>query len=165
MIVGSKVLTSTGGSAMGIDRATVIGLMRGAFRRGQSANSFLRDMKAEGFKLRRTDALADWRSINELETKKDLMQYVRKDYYPSKAVTAQVSWDLTQEYMYVVKVKSRREPGVPVTERNVNITSDIPMTPRMVEQAVVEKWAEWEEYGAEPIEEIIPWAAVHKVIE
>lgn len=150
---------------MGLKRATVIGLMRGAFRRGQSARSFRVAMKAKGLTYRWTTMLADWRTVNELETKKDLMQYVRKDYYPTKAVTAQVTWDLTQEYMYVVKVKSRREPGVPITIRNVNITSDIPMTPRMVEQAVIEKWAEWEEYGAEPIEEIIPWAAVHKVME
>lgn len=150
---------------MAIERATVIGLMRGAFRRGESAARFIRDMKVRGLSYRHTDMRADWRSVNELETKKDLMQYVRKDYYPSKAVTAQVTWDLSQEYMYVVKVKSRREPGVPITERNVNITSDVPMTPRMVEQAVVQKWSEWEEYGAEPIEEIIPWAAVHKVME
>ena len=150
---------------MAIERATVIGLMRGAFRRGESASRFITDMKVRGLSYRKTTMLSDWRSINELETKKALMQYVRKDYYPSEAVTAQVSWDLTQEYMYVVKVKSRLKPGVPITERNINITSDVPMTPRMVEQAVIEKWAEWEDYTSEELGDIIPWAAVHKVME
>lgn len=150
---------------MGLKRATVIGLMRGAFRRGESASRFIGDMKVRGLTYRHTTMLADWRSVNELETKKDLMKYVRKDYYPTKAITAQVTWDLSEEYMYVVKVKSRREPGVPITERNVNITSDVPMTPRMVEQAVVEKWAEWEDYTAEAIEEIIPWGAVQRARE
>jgi len=107
--------------------------------------------------------LGDWRSINELETKKGLMQYVRKDYYPTKTAVAAVSWNITQEFMYVSIVRSRRDPDVPVTERKVNILSDVPMTPRMVEQAVVEKWAEWEKYGQEEIEEIVPWAAVQRV--
>lgn len=147
---------------MALKRAQVIGFMRGAFRRGESAGRFIADMKVRGLSYRRTDMLADWRSVNELETKQGLMQYVRRDYFPTQTTTAQVTWALSQEYMYVVKVRSRREPGVPITERKVNITSDVPMTPRMVEQAIVEKWAEWEKYGAEEIEDIVPWAAVHR---
>ncbi|GAH20616.1 unnamed protein product [marine sediment metagenome] len=34
------------------------------------------------------------------------------------------------------------------------------MTPAMVEQAIIEKWSEWEDYTAEAIEEITPWTAV-----
>lgn len=149
---------------MSIKRAQVIGLMRGAFRRGQSATSFLQDMKAEGLSYRRTDMLADWRSVNELEAKKGLMRFVRKDYYPTKTVIAAVEWELSQEYMYKVKVKSRIEPGVPITERFVNIMSDVPMTPTMVEQAVTEKWVEWEDYTAEAIEEMAVWSAVHRTV-
>ena len=88
------------------------------------------------------------------------MQYVRKDRYPTGAAMAVVDWKFQQEYMYIVKVKSRLYPGEPLTERKVNIVTDVPMTPDMVSQAVVEKWSEWEDYTAEAIEEVIPWSAV-----
>ena len=149
---------------MSIKRAEVIGLMRGAFRRGLSASKFIQDMKAQGLSYRRTTMLTDWAAVNELERKEGLMRFVRKDYYPAKTAMAVVDWDLSQEYMYKVKVKSRIEPGVPVVERFVNIMSDVPMTPTMVEQAVVEKWAEWEDYTAEAIEEMAVWTAVHRTV-
>lgn len=150
---------------MGIDRATVIGLMRGAFRRGQSASSFLGDMKAKGLSYRRTDMLGDWRSVNELERKAGAMRFVRKDYYPATKSIAAVEWALSEEYMYKVKVESRLRPGDVLTDRFVNIMSDSPMTPAMVEQAVVEKWAEWEDYTAETIDKMVVWTAVHKTME
>jgi len=148
---------------MPIKRANVIALMRGAFRRGQSAGSFIADMRAKGLTYRRTDMLADWRSVNQLERKEGAYRFVRKDYYPTKAVIAEVEWKLSQEYMYKVKVESRLRPDVPITERLVNIMSDVPMTPAMVEQALIEKWSEWEDYTAEAIEKIIPFSAVHRV--
>ena len=150
---------------MAVKRATVIGFMRGAFRRGQSVSSFIADMRVKGLTYRRTDMLADWRSVNELERKEGVFRFVRKDYYPTKTVIAEVEWKLSQEYMYKVKVESRLRPEVPMTERLVNIMSDVPMTPAMVEQALIEKWAEWEEYTAEAIEKVTVWSAVHKVIE
>lgn len=148
---------------MAAKRSHVIALMRGAFRRGQSASAFIWDMKQTGLSYRRTDMLADWRSTNEIEVKAGLMQYVRKDYYPSEKVIASQSYKLSKEFMYVAKVTSRLRPDEPLKERKVNIVSDVPMTPRMVEQAIVEKWSEWEDYTAEAIEEIIAWTAVRRV--
>ncbi|GAI78859.1 unnamed protein product, partial [marine sediment metagenome] len=107
----------------------------------------------------------DWRSVNELEKKAGAMRFVRKDYYPTKTVIAEVEWKLSQEYMYTIKVKSRLRPELPITERMVNIMADVPLTPVMVGQALVEKWKDYEKYTAEAIEEIIPWSAVHKVME
>jgi len=149
---------------MSIKRAQVIGLMRGAFRRGQSASSFLADMKAKGLSYRRTDMFGDWRSVNELERKAGAMQYVRKGYYPTEKTIAVVEWEIGQEYMYKVKVRSRLRPDEPMAERFVNIESDVPMTPDMVNEAVVEKWKDWEDYTAEAIEEIIPWTAVRTTL-
>ncbi len=150
---------------MSLKRANVIGLMRGAFRRGESASTFLWSMRERGLSYRRTDMLADWRSVNELEKKKGLMRFIRKDYYPAKIAMAEVEWALSQEYMYKVKVNSRLRPDMPITERFVNIMSDSPMTAAMVEQAVTEKWSEWEDYTAEAIEKMQVWTAVHRVAE
>ncbi len=150
---------------MGIVRAEVIAKMRGAFRKGKSASRFLADMKTVGLSYRRTDMLSDWRSVNQLETKKELLKYVRKDRYPTGATMASVDWNLGKEFMYVVKVKSVIRAGEPITERNVNITSDVPLTPAMIEAEVEERWQEWEKYKAEKIVEIQPWSAVRKVME
>ena len=147
---------------MAIERAVVIAKMRGAFRAGLSGSGFIKQMKAVGLSYRRTDMLADWRSINELERKADAFKYVRKDYYATAKTLAEVEWALSKEFMYKVKVESRLRPGEPIVDRFVNIVSYNPMTPRMVEQAVVEKWVTWEKYTEELIETIVPITAVHR---
>ena len=146
-------------------RSEVIARMRGAFREGVSASSFITEMRSADLSYRRTDMLADWRSVNELEHKADAFKYVRKDYYPTEKSMASVEWALSQEYMFKVKVTSRLKPGEPLTERFVNILSDIPMTPGEVAESVIEQWREWEKYKAEHIEAVIPWTAVHKVMK
>jgi len=149
---------------MGLLRAEVIAKMRGAFREGLSASRFIGEMREVGLSYRRTDMLADWRSVAGLEAKKDAMKYVRKDRYPTEKVMASVSWALSKEFMYVVKVQSRLTPDVPVTERNVNILSDVPMTPAMVEAEVESQWGEWEKYALEEIVGLQVWTAVRKTV-
>ena len=146
-------------------RSEVISRMRVAFREGVSATRFITEMRSANLSYRRTNMLSDWRSINELERKADLLKYVRKDYYPTAKTMAAVDWNLSREYMYKVKVKFRAAPGEPLTERFVNLMSDKPMTPDQISEGVIEMWKEWEKYKAEIIEDLIPWTAVHKVME
>ena len=150
---------------MPLTRAKVIASMRKAFRTGVSASKFLSDMKVQGLSYRRTDMLADWRSVNELEKKEGVLRFVRKDYFPAKASIADVEWNLSQEFMYKVKVQSRLRPDDPITDRFVNIMSDSPLTPRQVESQVEQRWGEWEKYSPEEIEALQVWTAVHKVME
>ena len=150
---------------MAIIRAEVIARMRGAFREGLSASRFMRDMKSAGLSYRRTDMLADWRSVNEVEKKEGLLRYVRKDRYPTGVSMASVTWETSKEYMYKVKVESVIRLGEPITERFVNIMSDVPMTPKMLEAEVEERWGEWEKYAAETITKLQVWSAVRKVME
>ena len=117
----------------GQKRSEVILRAKGAFQKGQSASSFLTEMKSRGLSYRRTDMLSDWRSVNELERKAEAFKYVRKDYFPSVKSIAQVDWDMAHEFMYKLKVQSRLEPGQPLTERFINIESDVPLTREMVE--------------------------------
>jgi len=149
---------------MTIERTQVIGLMRAAFRKKQSVSSFREDMRRKGLSYRWTTMLSDWRTVNQIEAKKGLMRFVRKDRYPTKLAIAEVDWMLSQEYMYTVKVQSRLRPDEPQVERFVNLMSDEPMTGAMIEQGVTEKWAEWEDYTAEAIEKIIPWSAAHRTV-
>lgn len=141
---------------MTITRMQVKALMKAAYKRGQSASSFFRDMDVRGLTYRHTTMLADWRTAAGIEKKKGLARFIRKDRYPTPASI--VVFETTKsipEYMYAIKVKSVIHPDKPVTEQYVNIFSDVPMTPGMVEQAIVEKWAEWEDYTAIALEEPI----------
>lgn len=145
------------------DCALNIAKMRVAIAEGLSHAGFVRRLRQEGITpLRKTVSLGFWRSEQNLEAKKDLMKYVRKDYYPAEKAIAQVTYEMSAEFLYKVRVTKRAAPDEPLTERFVNIMSDSPMTPRMIEQAVVEKWREWEKYRAELIEEITPFMAVRK---
>lgn len=148
---------------MPIERAIVIAKMRKAFRIGQSASSFLTNMKAQGLSYRRTDMLADWRSVNEIESKKELLQYVRKDRLPSPKVLAKVTWDIKSEYMYVLKVKSQQAPDEPITERKVNIMQDTPLTPEEIERLGWEMISEQSPKEIAKVVSITAWSAVQRV--
>ena len=151
---------------MGINRAETIARMRVAFREGLSAGGFFRqEREAERPLYRRTTMLADWRSVGQIEQKKDLLRYVRKDRYPTEAVIATTTWAISKEFMYVVKVKTQLSPDEPVIEHNVNIQSDVPLTPAMVEAMVIEERAKEEKYFGEILLEAQPWTAIRRVKE
>lgn len=150
---------------MGVVRAETIARMADAFRRGLSASRFIADMHKVGLSYRRSDMLADWRSEANIEAKKDTLKYVRKDRYPTEKSIADVHYAFSKEFMYKVKVQSVIRVGEPITERFVNIMSDVPMTPAMIEAEVTERWREWERYAVEEITGIQPWEAMRKVME
>lgn len=150
---------------MGIVRAETIARMRGAIEKGISASRFIRDMREIGLGYRRADMLADYRSETEAKEKDGLLRFVRKDRYPAERTIAAVDWAVSKEYMYKAKVQTILRPGEPITERFVNVMSDIPMTPAMIEAEVEERWGDWPVSGQTPIVTITPWSAVRKVME
>ena len=107
--------------------------------------------------------LSDWRSVNEVEKKAGAFRFVRKDFFPSRQSLAEVEWKLSQEFMYKVKVHSRLKPDAPITERFVNIMSDVPMTPSQVQSQVESQWLAWEKYAPEELVDLQVWSAIHKV--
>lgn len=147
---------------MGIERATVIARMRGAFREGMSASRFMQQMRVEGLSYRRTTMLSDWRTVNEIERKEGAMRYVRKDRMPSRTVVATVDWEMSKEFMYKVKTQTRLKPGEPITERFVNIMSDTALTPQQIESQVQERWGEWEKYAAEELVSLTVFSAARR---
>lgn len=147
----------------GEKRAAVILKAKLAFKAGLSASKFINNMKAAGLSYRRTDMLADFRSVNEVERKADAFKYVRKDYTPTAAVIAQVDWNLSNEYMYKVKITSRIAPGEPLTERFVNIMQDRPLTPGEVEALTWSMIGEQSPKLQSQVVKVVPWTALHRV--
>ncbi|GAH49676.1 unnamed protein product, partial [marine sediment metagenome] len=147
----------------GEKRAEFIARARIAIREGQSQAQFLRLARTEKFSIRRTQMISDWHSVGETEKKADLFKYVRKDYYPTAKSIAHVEWDLSQEFMYKVKVQSRIAPGEPLTERFVNIMQDRPLTPGEVEALAWEMIQEQSPKIASQVVSLTGWTVVQRV--
>jgi len=149
---------------MGIERSVVILKMKQALAEGWSGSAFIREMQAVGLGYRRQDMLSDWRSVGEIEKKEGTIRYVRRDYFPTEKTIAQVEWELSEEYMYKVKVHTQLRRGEPISERFVNLMSNTPLTPAEVEEQVEAKWGEWERYSAEKIKDLQTWTAYKRAM-
>lgn len=144
-------------------RSTAILKMPEAIARGLSITGFIKELKAEGLSYRRTNMLADWRSVAGIEAKKDVVKYVRRDRRPSVKAIADVEWELSKEFMYKVKVMVQVEPDEPLKERFVNIMSDRLITPIQIEAQVYSQWGEWERYRGETIKQLQVVGVYHRV--
>lgn len=149
--------------AFGLRRSIVKLLIPKAFKGGVSASSFINQLRLKGLTYRRTTMLSDWRTINEIEAKKDAIKYVRKDRLPTARFIATTEFEFSKEYIYKVKTWSRIHPEEPMTERQVTLLSDEPLTPREVEEQIATKWSAWERYVPEKLERLETFAAYHKV--
>lgn len=148
---------------MAVERADVLRRIAGAYKAGMSAAEFIRQMRDLGLGYRTSDMYADWYAQTGVFALDGVLQYINKDFYPTTKSIADVEWDLSQEYMYKVRVQSQLSPDSPITERFVNILSDVALTIGQIEEAVVEKWAEWEDYTKEAITKVTAWTALHRV--
>jgi len=148
--------------ALGLRRAIAIQMMPKAFKAGMSVSSFRQVLRGKGLQYRWQTILGDWRTTNEIERKKDALKYIRKDRLPSPQAMVETTWRYPQEYIYKANTWSRIHPGDPMTERQVMIMSDKPLTPRQVEEQIAAKWVEWERYVPEKVERIQVTTGYHK---
>lgn len=149
--------------AFGLRRAIVIKLIPKAFKGGVSASSFINQLKIKGLTYRRTNMFKDWRTVNQIEAKKDILKYIRKDRLPSVSSLADVEWAYDKEYIYKANTWSRIHPDEPLTERMVTLTSDKPLTRREIEEQIATKWSAWERYMPEKVERIQAVSAYHRI--
>lgn len=149
--------------AFGLRRAIAIKLIPKAFKSGLSSSSFINQLRLKGLTYRRTDMLKDWRTVNQIEVKKDAIKYIRKDRLPSVQSMADVEWEYDKEYIYKANTWSRIHPDEPLEKRMVTFTSDTPLTPRQVEEQIATKWSAWERYFPEKLERIQTVSAYHRI--
>ena len=147
----------------GIERAEVVQRIKSAIKKGQSATSFIADMRKAGLGYRRTDMLADWRTQGDYEKKQGLLRYVRKDYVPSQELVRAESWRLKSDFMFQVRLHIQRRPGEPLESQIVNIMSDKPLTIREIEQAALELPVERYTVGEEKIVGVTVETGIRKV--
>ncbi|MBA7524175.1 hypothetical protein ES705_16312 [subsurface metagenome] len=128
-----------------------------------SANSFIQQMKLKGLGRTRSTMLGDWRTVLNIEAKKDVEKYIRRDRVPSPKYMADVTWKYDKEWIYKAKTWSRIHPEAPLTEQMVTLTSDIPLTPREVEEQIGIKWPEWDSPPESLLEKVHVTSFYHKV--
>lgn len=146
-------------------RTAFIAKARSAIRAGQSQTAFIRRMRAEGLGYRHQTMQSDFRTEGNIRKKTDLLKYVRKDYYPTKAIYAESTYALKKEFMYVVRVKSRLSPDEPILTHNVGIATDKPLTVgEMIRQTHIMA-EQWTESIMADIIEVTPLTAVQRVLE
>ena len=143
---------------MSIKRAAAIPLMRRAVDKGQSRASFLRELRAAGLTYRKTTMLADWRGIAQIERKKEVFKYVRKDRLPTTRAIAEVPWKLSTEFKYMVKVQSRIRPDEPIKTEVKAIMQDKIITPAEAERLA---WEMIREQSPKKIEQVVSVTAWH----
>jgi len=137
--------------------------MPDAIKRGLTPTAFINQLRGLGLTYRKTLMLSDWRSASGVEAKKDTIKFVRKDRIPSSRSMADVEWELSKEYMYKANTWSRLKPDEPLTERFVNLMSDVPMSLAAVEREVMASWGEWEKYAPEHLEKVQVVSAFHRI--
>ncbi len=148
---------------MGIERSEVIMRMKSAIAKGMSASRFITSMREAGLGYRRQTMLADWRTVGNIADKEGTARYIRRDFKPTAKTTADVTWDLSREYMHKVKVLTRTAPGEPITERFVNVMSDRALTPREIEESVLENLDAWSDSIPGIVERVTPWTIMRRV--
>ena len=110
--------------ALNLRRPAALLKMAEARARGLTVEGFIKEIKGTIGTYRRQLMLSDWRSVNNIEARKDVIKYTRKDRVPSMRVVADVDWDMSKEYMYKLSVKSKAGPGEPMEEKFVNVMHD-----------------------------------------
>lgn len=134
-----------------------------AIARGLTPTAFIKELDILGLTYRRTIMLADWRSVAGIKVKEGLLRYVRKDRLPAMKAIADVEWNFSQDYMYLANTWSRIRPDEPLIKRQVNLMSDIPLTPSQIEEQIYRVWGAWENYVPERLERVQVYSAYHKI--
>lgn len=148
---------------MPVERSVVLLRMKKAQALGQSASAFIRKMDTEGLSYRRTTMLSDWRNVGNIEKKEGAYRYIRKDYRPTQAIAQVKDWKLSREFMHKAQVAQRLRPGEPITTRFINVMADKPLTPRELEQAVLENLPDYKDSIPGIVERVVPWTLIQRV--
>ncbi len=147
----------------GKERAAGILRMKKAQAAGLSASAFIRQEQESNRAYRRQTMLSDWRNVGNIEVKRERLKYVRKDRVPTAEIAQVRDWNMSREFMFTVQVRERLSPDAPITTRHVNIMSDSPLTPRQIEEQVVQEWAGWYAAQKRQVIGVIPLTAIRKV--
>lgn len=147
---------------MAINRAIAMAKMWAAARKGQTATSFIREIRKAGLGYATQAMYKDYRSVAKTISMEGALGKLRPEQRPAGKTMAEVEWQLSQEYMYKVKVKVKEKGRKEPVERYANILSNLRLTMEQLQQEVYLRWQALEKYAGETLLEIVPFTAYHR---
>lgn len=120
------------GGARGLAQA----FLRSAAEAGRTFGSVFNDMQAGGLQTyRRTNMLADYRQFRGIEAQADRLKYVRQDLRPDVSMFTVTKGYQRSPIRYQVNVDIYKPLTGERFTMSTNVTSDIPLTRRQIEEA------------------------------
>jgi len=150
---------------MAVERAGMYSRIVAAYRAGQSATAWIKSMYEQGLSYTRPTMYADFYSVAAILEAEGALANIRKDYYPTDKTIADVSWKFKGDVEYMFKVKVLVKRGGEITERFVNIMSDIALTPAMMEAEAIEIVERGGTPPLETAERAIAWTAYRTTLK
>jgi len=102
---------------------------------GLSANQALLRLREAGLGYRRTNFLADYRKAIGAEKQKNVAKYIRKDFYPTRAVITPTELNLRRKYHNYIRYDYKDLETLETRSKTFIIADDKPLTIRQIEQA------------------------------
>lgn len=125
---------------MSTERGILRSLMYKALDAAYSFNAFYRSAQEKGISYRRSDMLADWRSIQSELTNRAALRSLSAGDIPEHTAVGTTPFKYTEPFIYKARVEYQVSAEAPLTEQFVTVLSSKALTIGGAVGQVMEKW-------------------------
>lgn len=146
---------------MSTERGILRSLMYKALDAAYSFNAFYRSAQAKGITYRRSDMLADWKSIQSELTNRAALRSLSAGDIPEHTRVGTTPFRYTEPFIYKARVSYQVSAEAPLTEQFVTVLSSKALTIGGAVGQVLEKWPGFAYGKAERIQNVEIVAAMY----
>lgn len=149
---------------MSTERGILRSLMYKALDAAYSFNAFYRSASEKGISYRRSDMLADWRSIQSELSNRAALRSLSAGDIPEHTRVGASPFKYTEPFIYKARVEYKVSAEAPLTEQFVTVLSSKALTMGGAVGQVMEKWPGFAYGKAERIHTVEIVAAMYMPI-
>lgn len=146
---------------MSTERGILRSLMYKALDAAYSFNAFYRSAQEKGISYRRSDMLADWKSIQSELTNRAALRSLSAGDIPEHTRVGATPFRYTEPFIYKARVEYQVSAEAPITEQFVTVLSAKALTIGGAVGQVLEKWPGFAYGKAERIQTVEIVAAMY----
>lgn len=146
---------------MSTERGILRTLMYKALDAAYSFNAFYRSAQEKGITYRRSDMLADWRSIQSELSNRAALRSLSAGDIPEHTRVGATPFPYTKPFIYKARVEYQVSAEAPITEQFVTVVSSKALTIGGAVGQVMEKWPDFAYGKAERIHTVEIVAAMY----
>ena len=146
---------------MSTERGILRSLMYKALDAAYSFNAFYRSAQEKGISYRRSDMLADWKSIQSELTNRAALRSLSAGDIPEHTAVGASPFKYTQPFIYKARVEYQISAEAPIIEQFVTVLSSKALTIGGAVGQVLEKWPGFDYGKAEFIKTVEIVAAMY----